>query len=138
MTSVEVAPRLDNETYDTWLTQNVVFLHLVDASAVNTVLECIIRHTPVIVNRHPAVVEVLGDTYPLYYDSFSLDDPCGWVRMCNQVMEMWKNTDVIYRAHVHLRQMDKNRFDVHYFVEQLSSLVTLHADDADEPASPYT
>ena len=135
MTSVEVAPRLDNETYDTWLNQNVVFLHLVDASAVNTVLECIVRHTPIIVNRHPAIVEVLGDTYPLFYDSFSLDDPCGWVRMCNQVMGMWEDTDVIYRAHVHLRQMDKRRFDVHYFVEQLCSLVTMHAN---EPASPYT
>jgi hypothetical protein len=123
MTSVEVSPCLDNEEYDTWLAQNVVFLHLIDASAVNTVLECIVRHTPIIINRNPAIVEMLGEAYPLYFDSFSLNDPCGFVRMCNQVMDMWEKPEVIYRAHVHLRKMDKRRFDIQYFVAQLSKLV---------------
>ncbi|KAI8821251.1 hypothetical protein BJ741DRAFT_672688 [Chytriomyces cf. hyalinus JEL632] len=65
--SVEVISRLDNDEYDKLLSENIVFLKLVDASAVNTVIECIVRNTPVLVNRHPAVVEMLGTEYPFYY-----------------------------------------------------------------------
>lgn len=35
----------------------------------NTVLECLIRNTPLIVNRHPAIEEVLGAGYPGFYSS---------------------------------------------------------------------
>lgn len=59
-------PRLDPQTYISVLRESIVYIHLVDASAVNTVLECVITSTPLIVNRHPAIVEVLGEDYMLY------------------------------------------------------------------------
>jgi hypothetical protein len=62
--------RLDNARYDHYLTCNVVFLELFDSSANNTTLECIARHTPLIVNRLPALEEYLGREYPLFYDHF--------------------------------------------------------------------
>ncbi|KAJ3223130.1 hypothetical protein HDU81_009390 [Chytriomyces hyalinus] len=65
--TVEVITRHDNGEYDKLLSENIVFLKLMDASAVNTVIECIVRNTPVLVNRHPAVVEMLGTEYPFYY-----------------------------------------------------------------------
>jgi hypothetical protein len=46
---------------------SVVLTELFDASANNVIVECIARGTPIIVNRHPAVVEYLGDRYPLYF-----------------------------------------------------------------------
>lgn len=65
--SVEVIPKLSNEDYDKLLAEAVIFLDLVDASAANTVIECIVRNAPICVNPHPAVVEYLGKDYPLYW-----------------------------------------------------------------------
>jgi hypothetical protein len=59
---------IDNATYDELLTQNIVFIWLYDAAAVNTIIECMVRNTPIIVNRLPATVEYLGAGYPLFCD----------------------------------------------------------------------
>ena len=61
--------RLPNDLYDEMLTKNIPVLNLYDSSANNAVIECIVRHTPLLVNKHPAVVEYLGKDYPFYYDS---------------------------------------------------------------------
>jgi len=60
-------PFQSDENYDMLLDKNVVFLNLVDAAAVNTVLECIIRRTPIIINKIPGTVALLGENYPSYY-----------------------------------------------------------------------
>ena len=65
MKSVEVMEHLSDSAYDELLSDIVVFLNLIDASAVNTVIECIVRNTPLIINRLPAIVEILGEDYPL-------------------------------------------------------------------------
>jgi hypothetical protein len=70
--TVEVWQRLSGGEYDDLLSTSVVFLDLIDASAVTTIVECMARGTPVLVNRLPAVVEYLGDDYPFYFES--LDD----------------------------------------------------------------
>lgn len=67
--SVEVIQRVTNEEFDCLFAENVVFLDLIDCSAVNTVLECIARNTILIVNRHPAVEELLGSNYAGFYSS---------------------------------------------------------------------
>ena len=54
--------------YDRLLSENIVFLDLYDASANNAVVECIVRSTPLLVNRIPAVVEYLGEDYPYYFN----------------------------------------------------------------------
>jgi hypothetical protein len=65
--SVELSPWQPRTTYDRLLSRNVVFLDLIDASANNSVIECLARNTPLLVNRHPAVIEYLGPDYPLYF-----------------------------------------------------------------------
>lgn len=67
--SVLLLDRLDNAEYDQLMACNVVFLRVVDASAVNTVIEAAVRATPLIVNRHPAICEYLGADYPGFYDT---------------------------------------------------------------------
>ena len=67
--SVNIINKLSNQEYDNLLTENIVFINLIDASAVNTLIECMVRNTPIIINRHPVVVELLGENYPLYYDN---------------------------------------------------------------------
>jgi polysaccharide pyruvyl transferase WcaK-like protein len=66
LNSVEILSSITNKEYDHLLTQNIIYIYLVDASAINTVLECAIRQTPIVINKHPAVVEILGKKYPLY------------------------------------------------------------------------
>lgn len=68
--SVRIIPHLNNSDYDVLLSRNVVFLPLKEVVACNTLLECIARHTPVLVPRLPAVVEYIGADYPLLYDDY--------------------------------------------------------------------
>ena len=56
--------RVTAHRYDCLLPENVMAIELFDASANNVVVECIARNTPIIVNRHPAVVEYLTADYP--------------------------------------------------------------------------
>ena len=63
--------RLSDEAYDRLLTENIAFVALHDASANNSVIECIARATPLLVNPLPAVVEYLGKGYPLYFDTLA-------------------------------------------------------------------
>ena len=65
--NINFIEHVDNKNYDLLLSENIVFVNLVDASAVNTIIECIVRNTPIIVNKIPAVVEMLGENYPMYY-----------------------------------------------------------------------
>ncbi|HEY2722309.1 MAG TPA: hypothetical protein VGI82_11320, partial [Chitinophagaceae bacterium] len=67
--SVEILQRLSNNEYDHLLSESVVFLDLCDSSASNTVVECLARGTPLLVNKLQPVVEYLGEEYPFYYST---------------------------------------------------------------------
>jgi len=108
-----VADYVDNASYDELLTKNVVFLNLVDGSAVNTLLECLVRHTPVFVNRHPAVVEVLGESYPMYFR-----DPSEVHTMLSQ------HPQLIYNTHLYLKKLDKTPYKIETFLATLNAIVT--------------
>ncbi len=76
--------------YDELLAENVAFVRLYDASANNTVTECLARGTPLLINPLPAVVEYLGPSYPLYYD--------GLAEAAEKAMDL----DLIRRTHLYL------------------------------------
>ena len=69
--TVRLIERATDEEYDRLLENSVVFLALDGAPANTTLVECIVRNTPVMVNRLPGVVEYLGSDYPLYYESLA-------------------------------------------------------------------
>jgi len=60
---------VDNATFDMMLSRNIAFVDLYDSSCNNTVIECIVRCCPILVNKIPAVVEYLGEDYPFYFAS---------------------------------------------------------------------
>jgi len=62
---------LPNDAYDRLLAENIAFVELYDANANNAVIECIARATPLLVNPLPAVVEYLGEDYPLYFTTLA-------------------------------------------------------------------
>lgn len=59
---------LPDKEYDRLLAENIVFVYLYDASANNTVAECIARNTPILINPIEPVREYLGADYPFYYN----------------------------------------------------------------------
>jgi hypothetical protein len=86
----ELLHRLDDAAFDKLLSCNIVFLDLYDASANNTVVECIVRHTPILINKHPAAVEYLGAGYPLYF------------RTLREAEHLANDEDAIAAAHQYL------------------------------------
>ena len=104
---VELIEKLEDNDYDKLLSENLVFLKLFDASAVNTIIECIVRNTPVLVNKIPSVIEYLGEEYPFYYET--------------NFEAGRKATDMnaIRDAYYYLKNMDKSKFRIKYFLEEL-------------------
>jgi hypothetical protein len=93
---VGTLPRLTNKDYDQLFTENLVFLPLFDSSANNSVIECIVRNTPILVSRLPATQEYLGESYPLFFDT--LEEAS--VKLANQ--------SLIRDAYQYLAQMNKD------------------------------
>jgi hypothetical protein len=106
--SVSVIPHLDDHDFDDLLAQNVVFLNLIDASAVNTVIECIVRNTPLLVNPLPAVVEYLGKDYPLYYR-----DPSDVGKLLTEKK--------LIAARKHIAHLDKSALTARRFIDDISA-----------------
>jgi len=99
-------PFQPNDDYDQLLSQNVVFLDLIDSSANNAIIECIVRNTPVLVNRLDPVVEYLGEDYPLYFNSLE------------EAGAKADNNDLIYSAHKYLESSSiKEKLTKEYFLD---------------------
>lgn len=109
--SVTVIDHLTNNQYDILLSESIVFINLVDCSAVNTVIECIARNTPVIVNFHPALVEVLGIDYPGFYWNM--------YQASLLVNSQWS----LYRIHMFLRNMDKTHLKINTFINDFNNML---------------
>jgi hypothetical protein len=88
--TAETVSYLSDHEYDRLLAENIVFVFLYDASANNTVIECIARNTPILINPLEAVKEYLGDDYPLYYNSLE------------EAAEKALDLDLIYKTHRYL------------------------------------
>jgi len=104
---IEVLDFLSREQYETVLTENIVCVNLLDASANNLVVECMAQHTPLLINRLPAVEEYMGRDYPLFYNN--IEEAC----------EMLKKYSAIYEAHLYLKGLDKTRFIIEFFIDSI-------------------
>jgi len=100
---------LKNLEYDALLARNIVFLDLHDSSANNAIIECIIRNTPMLINRLESVEEYLGKDYPLYFESLS------------DAAEKVQDLGRIKATYEYLLNKDKTPFTGKYFVDSLRS-----------------
>jgi hypothetical protein len=103
--TIKIKEYLQNKEYDKILASSVVFLHLYDAAACNVILECIVRATPILINRLPATVEYLGESYPLFYDNLK------------EAEEKLNSSEAIKHAHLYLKNMSKDKLTIDYFIE---------------------
>ena len=102
--NTEDVQHLSDSDYDQLLQENVVFVELYDSGANNTVVECIARATPLLVNPLPAVVEYLGEDYPMYFTTLA------------EAAEKVFNCDLIHETHIYLRECEtRRRLDPAYF-----------------------
>jgi hypothetical protein len=67
LNDIEMWQHISDQEYDNLLGEAIVFIHLCDSSATNTIIECIARNTPILINRAKPMAEYLGDDYPYYY-----------------------------------------------------------------------
>ena len=67
---VVIKKRISNDRLNRWLSSSCVFAEFIDCGASNIIVECILRNTPLVVNRHPSIEEYLTPDYPLFYDKF--------------------------------------------------------------------
>lgn len=109
--SVRVIDKLSNNDYDNLLAENIIFLSLVDCSAVNTVIECIVRNTPLIVNRHPAIEELLGTDYPGFYTTLE------------EAGAMSVSYSAIEKMHNHMKMLDKSRYKLENFIMDFQEII---------------
>ena len=105
--TIEIDP-LPNAGYDALLSENIVFMYLYDAIANNTVVECIARATPLLINPLPSVVEYLGKDYPFYYESYS------------EAARKALDVDLIRETHRYLKDWDvRKKLSGDYFLKSV-------------------
>lgn len=117
LVSVRLIEQASTETFDKLLSQNIVFIYVIDASVINTLLECIARNTPIIINNHPAVTELLGADYPLY-----IQDKCTVAEMNHRIHMLLSNPKTILKAHRYLCKLDKKKYHINTFIQQFVNL----------------
>lgn len=100
---------VNNDKFDQLLARNIVFIHLMSSSVNNTIVECIIRNTPIIVNKIPPIVEYLGENYPLYFNHL------------REVPTLASNLEKIRSAHIYLKKMDKSFLTIKQFREDFTA-----------------
>ena len=98
--------------YDTLLSENIVFLDFHVAVANNTVVECLLRNTPLILNKTDSLKYYLGDEYPLFFTN--LDEVADLLSL-----------EKILEATIYLKNMDKTGITIEYFLESLRSILKI-------------
>lgn len=69
--SVLTFPWQTFEEYEKIITSSIIFLDYLDTTSNTILLECIKRKIPIIIKKHPATVEYLGEKYPLYFNNIN-------------------------------------------------------------------
>lgn len=106
--SVEILSFQSADDYDRLLSANVVFLDLYDAVVNNTVIECIVRRTPVLCNRLPSLVEYLGADYPLFFSDLA------------DAAAKAEDLSLIEKAHLYLAKIPVQTFSQASFCDTLA------------------
>ena len=101
--------------YDTLLLNNIIIIPLWNASANNSVLECIEMNIPAFVSRLPATVEYLGDNYPMFYSDIGEVEEI----INNKLLleEKYKET------YSYLRKKNNNDIRYEYFNSELLKII---------------
>jgi polysaccharide pyruvyl transferase WcaK-like protein len=107
---VTLLSELSTKEYDELFRLCIIFIRLIDGSAANTIIESIVRNTPILINRIEPVVEYLGPDYPFYYTTLE------------EATQKANDITIIRNTHQYLRNMDKSFLRVEQFIRSFQSL----------------
>lgn len=97
--NITIINELNNQEYENLFVHSCMYLDLEDTTANNVILECIKFNTPIIVRKHPSLIEYLGVNYPLFFET-------------DKELTILENSDylcsMIQRANVYLQNMNKS------------------------------
>lgn len=110
--TVELIKYTDDWGFDTLLESNIILIKLFDASAVNTLIECVVRNTPILINKLPAVVEILGNDYPGYLTESDIKREQVNIKY-SDIVNMYK----------YLVKLDKSNLMIETFVNKLKNII---------------
>jgi len=79
---------------------------------VNTLIESIVRNTPIVINPLPAVIEYLGPDYPLYYQNLG------------QATKLLNDESRLLAGHKYLVSLNKDELKLDYFIQKLLEKIT--------------
>lgn len=105
---------LENQEYDNLLHNNILFLHLIDVAACNVIIEAIVRNTPILINKIPGTVHLLGENYPLFYTEEHIK---------NNKIESVLTLINIERTHKYLNHLNKDKYKINYFINNIENIV---------------
>jgi hypothetical protein len=110
-TRVKILNWQDNNFYDKILEQSIVLLDLYDTSCNNAIIESVIRNTPLIINKHPAVIEYLGKNYPSYFTKY------------DQIQDLL-TYDSIQSSAEYLQNLSKSELTIDYFKSEFQKCLS--------------
>lgn len=107
--SVTRKPHISDDEYNRLFCNKIVFLDLYSSTANNVIVECIKANNPIIINRLPSIENYLGSDYPLFYNNLS------------EVSEFLNNDELIFNAHLYLKNMNKDKFSMNNMVNTINN-----------------
>ena len=109
--SVEILNEVSANDFDKLLVTSIIFIYLIDGSAANTIIEAIVRNTPILINKIEPVVEYLGSGYPFYYDSME------------EATEKLNNIKLIRDTNNYLKKMNKSFLKIETFINNFKKII---------------
>jgi len=103
-TDVRFIRKLSNDDYDVLMSNSIVFIDFYDVAACNTIIECIMKNTPIITRRLPANEEYLGKDYPLFFDD---------------ITEVPSLLDRFLDGYDYLVAKNKEQFSIEHFIQSI-------------------
>ena len=101
--------KISDEYYNDLFRNNIIYLDLYASTCNNVILECIKTNCPIIINRLPSIEAYLGKDYPLFFDNIE------------QLQNDFINDEKIMLANEYLKNLDKSRFTINYFISCINN-----------------
>ena len=102
---VQILDRKTDAEYDKILQSSIVFLDLYDVAANNTILDCIVRNTPVLVNKLVGAIDYLVEDYPFYF------------RDLKEAAHKAQDLDLIFKTNLYLKSLPiKEKLTMEHFI----------------------
>jgi hypothetical protein len=111
LNSVELYYSHSHSEFDDLLRKNIILVDLFDASANNSVVECIAGNTPFFCRRLPAVEEYIGKDYPMFFDDLEFVE--------DSISDLDRLSDLYTQTFKYLLDLDKSPLSYQAFCDKL-------------------